>query len=61
MADYLYYMEIRDGKLIPAIETDYGMRMHNTYDKIEEILYRFDELEKMKTNLTSVDETKKSK
>ena len=54
VADYLYYIEIRDGKLSLVVETDTGMRFHHVYDKPEEILYRFDELERIKSNLENV-------
>ena len=60
VADYLYYLEIRDGKLTLVTETDYGMKMHHAYNKPEELLYRFNELEKKKLILTNGDEAKQN-
>ncbi len=59
-ADYLYYLEIRDEKLTLVTEIDYGMKIHHAYNKPEELLYRFHELEKMKLILTNVDEKKQN-
>ena len=61
IADYLYFLEIRNGKLTLVTETDFGMKMHHDYDRPEEILYRLEELEKMKPVLTNVEETKKNR
>ena len=57
--DRSYYLEIRDGKLTLVTVIDYGMMVHNDYNKPEEMLYQFDVLEKEKPYLTTVEEPKK--
>ena len=56
VADYLYYLEIRDGILVLLIITDAGMKFHHVYYTPEEMLYCFDCLEKDKPKLNRVDE-----